>query len=116
MIAWDKEKFQYYLEGRLFILLTDHKPLTTIFHPHKGISATASARIQPWALFLSGVSYQIEYKNTKAHANSDGMSKLPLNCTKEDEHRKDPAGRHFPLKSNDQTASHGERIGEGDKK
>ena len=52
-IVWGVKKFQYYLEGRPFTLLTDHKPLTTIFHPHKGISATASARIQRWALFLS---------------------------------------------------------------
>ena len=70
------KKFQYYLEGRPFTLLTDHKPLTTIFHPHKGISATASARIQRWVLFLSGFSYQIEYKNTKAHTNADGLSRL----------------------------------------
>ncbi|XP_044175358.1 uncharacterized protein K02A2.6-like [Acropora millepora] len=90
-IVWGVKQFQYYLEGRPFTLLTDRKPLTTIFHPHKEISATASARIQRWALFLSGFSYQIEYKNTKAHANADGLSRLPLNCTKEDEDRKDPA-------------------------
>lgn len=52
------------------------------------MSATASARIQHWAVFLSGFSYQIEYKNTRAHANAAGLSRLPLNCTKEDE---DPA-------------------------
>lgn len=90
-IVWGVKTFQYYLEGRPFTLVTDHKPLTTIFHPHKGISSTATARIQRWALFLSGFSYQIEYKNTKAHANADGLSRLPLPCTKEEKERKDPA-------------------------
>ena len=89
------KNFQYYLEGRSFTLLTDCKLLTTILHTHKGISATAtataSARIQRWAVFLSGFSYQIEYKNTRAHANAAGLSRLPLNCTKEDEDHKDPA-------------------------
>ena len=90
-ILWGVKKFRYYLEGLRFTLLTDHKPLATIFHPNKGMSATSSARIQRWALFLSGFSYQIQCKNTKAHANADGLSRLPLNCTKEDENRKDPA-------------------------
>ena len=62
-----------------------------MFHPRIGISATERARIQPWALFLSGFSYQIEYKNSKAHANADGLSKLPLNCTKGYKHSKHPA-------------------------
>ena len=89
-IVWGVKKFQYYLEGRPFTILTDHKLLTTIFHSNKGISATASARILCWALLLSVFSFQIEYKNTKAHAYADGLSRLPLNCTKEDEDHKDP--------------------------
>lgn len=86
---WGVKKF--HLEGRPFTLLTDHQKLTTIFYPYKGISAKASARIQRWALFLSDFSYQIEYKNTKALANADGLSRLPLNCSKEDIQRIDPA-------------------------
>ena len=89
-IVWGVKKFQYYLEGRPITLLTDHKLLTTIFHSNKGISATASALIQCWALFLCGFSFQIAYKNTKALAYADGLSILPLNCTKEDEDHKDP--------------------------
>lgn len=77
--------------GRPFTFLTYHKPLTTIFHPHKGIPATASARIQRRTLFRSGFSYQTEYENTKAHTNADGLSLLPLHCSKEDRNSKDPA-------------------------
>ena len=63
--VWGVKKFQYYLEGRPFTLLTDQKPLTTIFHPHKGISARASALIQCWALFLSGFSFKLSIRTLR---------------------------------------------------
>ena len=109
------KKFQYYLEGRSFTLLTDCKLLTTVLHPHKGILATASARIQRWAVFLSGFSYQIEYKNTRAHANAAGLSRLPLNCTKEDEDHKDPADV-FHLNQINRLPVTVKKIEEGDQK
>ena len=64
--------------GRHFTLVTDHKPLTSIFSPDKTISPAAAARLQRYAAFLSGQSYSIEYRNTKDHSNADGLSRLPL--------------------------------------
>ena len=72
-------KFHQYVYGRAFTLITDHKPLTTILGPKKGIPTLAAARLQRWALLLSAYHYQIEYKSTSAHANADGLSRLPLN-------------------------------------
>ena len=89
-LVWGIKKFMFYLEGRHFTLITDHQPLTTIFHPQKAIPVTAAARIQRWALFLSGFRYDIEYKNTKKHANADALSRLPLPCTSEDLKHQDP--------------------------
>ena len=65
--------------------MTDHEPLTSIFHPKKGISAMTVARLQSDALFLAGFEYSIEYKNTTQHGNADGLSRLPLkkSCNKE---------------------------------
>ena len=40
-------------------------------HPHKSVPA---ARVQRYALFLSGYDYKIEYKNTEVHSNADGLS------------------------------------------
>ena len=66
------------LFGRSFTLYTDHQPLTSIFHPHKSIPVVTAARLQRYALFLSGYEHKIEYKNTKVHSNADGLSRLTL--------------------------------------
>ena len=83
-LVWGVKKFHAYLFGRPFQLLTDHQPLTSIFHPEKGIPAMTAARLQRYALFLSGFNYTIEYKNTKLHGNADGLSRLPLKLRNEE--------------------------------
>ena len=40
------QKFHRYLYGRKFNFITDHKPLTTILGPKKGIPSLAAARLQ----------------------------------------------------------------------
>ena len=54
-----------YLFGSKFTLVTDHKPLTSIFHPEKVAPAMTAARLQRYAMFLAGFNYDIQYKNTK---------------------------------------------------
>ena len=47
---------------------------------------TTAARMQRYALFLSGYNYDISYKNTKAHGNADSLSRLPLpDCEPEED-------------------------------
>ena len=58
-LVWGVKHFNHYLYGRRFQLVTDHKPLTFIFHPERGIPGTAAARLQRWAIFLSGHDYVI---------------------------------------------------------
>ncbi|XP_026142558.1 uncharacterized protein K02A2.6-like [Carassius auratus] len=77
-ILFGVRKFHQYLYGRKFTLFTDHRPLTTIFGPQKGIPSMAAARMQRWALLLSAHNYTIEYKRAEHHANADGLSRLPL--------------------------------------
>ena len=75
------QKFHRYLYGRKFTLITDHKPLTTILGPKKGIPSLAAARLQRWAILLSAYDYSIQYKSTTDHGNADGLSRLPLPLT-----------------------------------
>ncbi|KII65712.1 Transposon Tf2-6 polyprotein [Thelohanellus kitauei] len=77
-IVWAVKKFFKYLEGRKFILYTDHQPLKGIFGSKKGIPQTAAARIQRWAIFLSGLSFEIHYRHSEENANADAFSRLPL--------------------------------------
>ena len=74
-------KFHKHLYGRHFMLVTDHRPLTDILGPKMGVPSLAAARLQRWALTLSAYSYTIEFRPTKAHANADELSWLPLALT-----------------------------------
>ena len=77
-LYWGVKKFQLYLEGRQFTLITDRKPLQYIMAPDKAVPSTAAARLQRRCLFLGAFSYQIEYRSTTHHCNCDGISRLPL--------------------------------------
>ena len=72
------KKFHQFLYGKRFTLVTDHRPLTAILGPKKGIPLLAAAHMQRWALLLSGYSYDIHFRPTTAHSNADCLSRLPL--------------------------------------
>ena len=76
-LIYGVKKFHQYLYGRKFNLITDHKPLTAILGPKKGIPSLAAACLQRWAILLSAYDY-IVFKPTQAHCNADGLSRLPL--------------------------------------
>ncbi|PIK49152.1 hypothetical protein BSL78_13986 [Apostichopus japonicus] len=63
--------------GKRFILETDHKPLTYILGPKRGIPVLAASRLQRWAILLAGYEYDIKYRTTKQNANADCLSRLP---------------------------------------
>lgn len=73
-------KFRDYLLAKHFTLVTDHKPLTGLFHPERPIPHMAAARIQRWALLLSAYQYDLEYRQGQLNANADALSRLPLPC------------------------------------
>ena len=76
-LVWGVKKFQTYLEGRHFTLVTDHQPLKYIMDPGKAVPVTSAATIQCWCLILGAFSSQIEFQGTKQHANCDCLSRLP---------------------------------------
>ena len=72
------KKFHLYLCQLTFTLVTDHKPLTTVFGAKRGTPSLAAARLQCWSLILSAHSYNTEYRPIEAHTNTDSLSRLPL--------------------------------------
>ena len=93
-LYWGVRKFQPYLEGRRFILITDHKPLKYNMDPGKAVPVTTAARLQRWCFFLGAFAYQIEYRGSKQHANCDGLSRLPLRQVPEDKPDKSSEEKH----------------------
>ena len=69
-----------FLYARQFTLLTDHKPLVSILNPKKEIPPLAAARMQCWAWQLPAYQYSIQFRPTKAYANIDCLSRLPVNA------------------------------------
>ena len=77
-IVFGIQKFHQYLYGRRFTLWTDHKPLTLILGPKKGIPVLAASRIQRWAIQLSAYQFDIKYRSTDKNGNADTLSRFPL--------------------------------------
>ena len=59
----DEDGFLY---GRKFIVVTDHKPLVTLFAPDKGTPAMAANRLARWALLVHQYDYTVEYRRSKS--------------------------------------------------
>ncbi|KAI4895675.1 hypothetical protein NFI96_020671 [Prochilodus magdalenae] len=77
-VLFGVKKFHSYLYGRRFTIVTDHKPLISLFNEMKAVPQMASPRIQRWAVTLRAYEYAIVYKAGKDHSNADAFSRLPV--------------------------------------
>lgn len=57
-LVWGVERFHFYLYGRTFELITDHKPLETIF----GSRSKPCARIERWVVRLQSYKAKVIYR------------------------------------------------------
>ena len=71
--------------AKKFSLVTDHQPLTRIFGPKCGIPPLAAARLQRWAVLLSGYDYDIVHKRSSDNANADFFSRFPVQTKVQDD-------------------------------
>ncbi|BHF82463.1 hypothetical protein SprV_0802560100 [Sparganum proliferum] len=69
------KKFYKLLYGRHFTLLTDHKPLLSIFGSKNGISVYSASRLQRWATILLGYDFDIRYCRT---TDFDAIRGIPV--------------------------------------
>ncbi|XP_053690892.1 uncharacterized protein K02A2.6-like [Sabethes cyaneus] len=77
-IIFGIRKFDQYLYGRKFTLVTDNKPVSQIFSETKGLPTMSAMRMQHYAAFLQTFDYKIRYRRSSDHCNADAMSRLPL--------------------------------------
>ena len=82
-LVYGVKHFHRYLYGRKFTLVTDHRPLVTIFGPKTAVPTLAAARLQRWALTLAGYTYDIEYRKGCDNGNADCFSRLPCQAGQE---------------------------------
>lgn len=77
-IIFAVSKFHDYIYGHTFILHTDQQALSEIFHPTRGTSGVAAARLQRWSIILSAYKYQIKHRSAAKMTHVDALSRLPL--------------------------------------
>lgn len=77
-IIFGINKFNQFVRGQKFILLTDCKSLMAIFGPKKGLPAMAASRLQCCALILSGYNFEIKYFKSENYAVAVALSRFPL--------------------------------------
>ncbi|KIH66176.1 reverse transcriptase [Ancylostoma duodenale] len=73
-LVYAVRKFHRYLFGRSFTLLTDHKPLVTIFGNKKGLPTYTANRLLRWSLILQGYDSRL---NTGRRQTSDKPMRCP---------------------------------------
>ena len=72
-VIWGCEHFHLYLFGQEFTIISDHKPLETIFN---NPNSKPPARIERWRLKLQPYHYRVQYRPGKSNA-ADYMSRHP---------------------------------------
>ena len=72
-VVWAIEKFDYYLEGNKFKIITDHIALKWLFNKAipKGRIGRWIARLQPYSCNM-----EIIHKSGKRHTNADALSRI----------------------------------------
>ncbi|KAG8184898.1 hypothetical protein JTE90_017753 [Oedothorax gibbosus] len=70
-IVFAIKKLHYYLDGRFFVIETDHNPLTWLRN-----NASSNPRLMRWALILQPYDFKIVHRSGKKHVNADGLSRI----------------------------------------
>ena len=81
-IVFACKKFDKFLYGRKFTVVSDHRPLVRIFGEKSALPSVAAARLSRYAVFLSRYNFSVRYRKGKEHQNADTMSRLIQTSTK----------------------------------
>jgi len=106
-ISWGLNKMDYYLLGRKFVLLSDHKPLLAIF---RNLTSVSNARLLQCALSVAEFTFVLKYLEGKRNVLADfGSRDLDPKLWHDDEDEKCKLENlrgvpHFILSQNDVSA------------
>ena len=70
-IVWAVGSLSYYLDGRKFIIETDHNPLTWL-----NKMKDKNQRLLRWALALQTYTFEVKYRKGSQNGNADGLSRF----------------------------------------
>eukprot|EP00873_Tetraselmis_striata_P016884 jgi/Tetstr1/437148/TSEL_025908.t1 len=72
-MLYGMDKFRYYLFGRLFVVVTDHRPLEWLMN-----TAQLRGKLARWAMRLSEYHFVVRYRKGVHHVNADCLSRGPV--------------------------------------
>eukprot|EP00873_Tetraselmis_striata_P028450 jgi/Tetstr1/448714/TSEL_035951.t1 len=72
-MLYGMDKFRYYLFGRQFVVVTDHRPLEWLMN-----TAQLRGKLARWAMRLSEYDFVVRYRKGVHHVNADCLSRGPV--------------------------------------
>eukprot|EP00873_Tetraselmis_striata_P020841 jgi/Tetstr1/441105/TSEL_029373.t1 len=72
-MLYGMDKFRYYLFGRQFVVVTDHRPLEWLMN-----TAQLRGKLARWAMRLSEYDFVVRYRKGAHHVNADCLSRGPV--------------------------------------
>ena len=69
-IVWAVKKLRYYLQGRRFTVITDHKALQWLDN-----IKSSNSRLMRWSLILQDFNFDIQYRKGITNQNADSLSR-----------------------------------------
>lgn len=78
-IIFGIKKFHEYIYGRHFTLISDCKPLCSIFGPKTSIPLMIAGRLQRWAIILSAYNYDVKCIKSGENCLADALSRSAAN-------------------------------------
>lgn len=87
---WACEKWDRYLMGKPFVLITDHKSLVTLLQSSEG-NGCKPLRLARWSARLLRYTFRVVYKSSTQNVVADALSRLPIPTPVSDESMDDEA-------------------------